>query len=334
MAPRARPRLVDVAELLSLAPSTVSRALAGSEGVSTATRERVVAAARELGYTVNPAASGLKRGQTLNIGLIAVMNHWYAGAVTSGADRVAAERGYDFVVVNSAGRRDESFLLERARRLGTRVDGALIVDVTPDGGLLERLIDAVAKPVVLMGCEAAGVSSVLVDNRAIGASAGDHLRDLGHDAATVFALANPTPWAYNNSSARAAGFSAAMGPDRPVTTTYLPPEDRAARQRAILDLTEDSTAVFCSSDALAIETVALLRQAGRDVPGRVSVIGVDDHPLAQPVGLTTVAQAPEAMGEIATARLLAEIVDGAGTHTTTVGTELVVRQTTGPADAG
>ena len=93
MAPRARPRLVDVAELLSLAPSTVSRALAGSEGVSTATRERVVAAARELGYTVNPAASGLKRGQTLNIGLIAVMNHWYAGAVTSGADRVAAELG-------------------------------------------------------------------------------------------------------------------------------------------------------------------------------------------------------------------------------------------------
>ena len=90
MAARDRPRLVDLAERLDVAPSTVSRALAGSSSVSRRTRERVLRAARELGYTPNLTASGLKRGQTLNIGLISVMSYWYAGAVASGADRVAA----------------------------------------------------------------------------------------------------------------------------------------------------------------------------------------------------------------------------------------------------
>lgn len=266
----------------------------------------------------------------LNIGLIAVMNHWYAGAVTSGADRVAADRGYDFVVMNSAGRSDEDLLIDRARRLGTRVDGALIIDVNPDSGLLDRLIEAVAVPVVTLGCKTDDVSAVLVDNPAIGAMSACHLYDLGHRSAAVLTLAPPSPSAMNNGLIRARGFTEAFGGPSATTVTALSRDERDERQRQILQATSGVSAVFCTSDALAIETVALLRQAGRDIPGDVAVIGVDDHPLAQPIGLTTVQQSPESMGEAATELLLERMLTVTPTKTVYAETRLVERQTTGP----
>lgn len=333
MAPNARrPRLVDIAARLDVAPSTVSRALAGSDSVSSRTRARVEQAAREMGYKGNPAASGLKRGQTMNIGLVAVMNHWYTGAVTAGADRVAAELGYDFVVVSSAAGAGEHLLLERAGRLGTRVDGALIVDVTTEHDVLDRLIEALAVPVVLLGGEAQGVSSVQVDNLDIGARAAAHLSSLGHRDAVVLALEPPSSTAANHGAQRAGGFRCDFGSSK-VEAVFLSREDREDRQSKILAHTVGVTAVFCASDALAIETVSLLREAGRSVPGDVSVVGVDDHPLSQPIGLTTVAQSPEAMGEAAAEQLLAEIAGQADPLAQIVETNLVTRTSTAPPPA-
>lgn len=263
--------------------------------------------ARELGYIVNPVASGLKRGRTLNIGLVAVMNHWYAGAVTSGIDRVAADCGYDFVVMNSGGGSDEELLFERARRLGTRVDGVLILDVAPEQGALARLIESLAVPVVTLGCSVPGVVSVRVDNHEIGGLAAGHLRELGHDEAAVLTFEPPTATAIDNGRLRAAGFAAAFGGSSRVTR--LGRTDHSVRRDLILDATDGVSSVFCTSDALAIETVALLGQHGRNVPDDVSVVGVDDHPLSLPLGLTTIAQCPEMMGDAAT-HLLVELMNG------------------------
>ena len=128
-----------------------------------------------MGYSVNPVASGLKRGQTSSIGLIAVMSYWYSGAVTSGADRVAAAHNYDFVVMNAVGGIDREVLIQRARRLGQRVDGALAIDIS-EGELLEELIAALGVPVVTIGCQSPSVSSVLVDNHEIARLAAVHIR--------------------------------------------------------------------------------------------------------------------------------------------------------------
>lgn len=254
-----------------------------------------------MGYSVNPVASGLKRGKTSSIGLVAIMSYWYSGAVTSGADRVAAAHGYDFVVMNAVGGLDRELLIQRARRLGQRVDGALVVDIG-EGELLDELIDSLGVPVVTIGCRSNATSSVVVDNLEIGALAARHLLALGHTSAVVLSPENPSPLAIDNARTRSDGFSHAFGPR---AARQIVPVATEGRQQAILDGVGQRTAVFCTTDALAIEVIAVLREAGRPVPDEVSVIGVDDHPLAEAVGLTTIAQEPEAMGERATTMVIA-----------------------------
>lgn len=332
MTPRERPRLVDLARRLGVAPSTVSRALAGSTAISESTRERVLAVARDMGYSVNPVASGLKRGHTSSIGLIAVMSYWYSGAVTSGADRVAADHGYDFVVMNAVGGLDRELLVQRARRLGQRVDGALVIDIE-EGPLLDEILEALAVPVVTIGCRTPSVPAVLVDNDEIGALAARHLRALGHEHAVTLWPENPSPLAYDNAQVRAAGFVDAFGPT--AASCRVPIASMDERRGTILRDLGDATAVFCATDALAIEVIAALRECGRSVPNDVSVIGVDDHPLAAAVGLTTVAQEPEAMGELATAMVIAA-AQGARNEPEAVShtVQLVERHTSGPPSGG
>jgi DNA-binding LacI/PurR family transcriptional regulator len=333
MRPQPRPRLVDLADRLNVAPSTVSRALAGSKSVSAATRKRVIEVARDMGYSVNPVASGLKRGQTSSIGLIAVMSYWYSGAVTSGSDRVAAAHDYDFVVMNAVGGIDREVLIQRARRLGQRVDGALAIDIR-EGELLEDLIDALGVPVVTIGCQSPSVSAVLVDNEEIARQAAAHLRSLGHQRAAALWPQNPSPLAFDNALVRADAFTTAFGSEG-TRRQMIPSGASSTRRGVILEAATNVSAIFCATDALAIETIATLRDAGRPVPDDVSVIGVDDHPLAEALGLTTIAQEPEAMGELATAMVIAAAQGkGAPREVVEHGVRLVARRTSGSFASG
>lgn len=300
----ARARLVDVAALAEVAPSTASRALAGSSAIAPATVERVQAAAAELGYLTNLAAAGLKRGRTLNIGLLAIMSYWYAGAVTSGADRVAAQHGYDFVVVNSGDGTNPDLLLERARRLGQRVDGALIVDLE-EGPLLDKTLEALGVPAVTVGCQAPNNAAVLVDNLAIGGAAARHMSDLGHERAVVLTVENPSPFAFDNQVVRAEGFAETFPGTSHVAR--VPSGNHDLRRRSIREACTGVTAVFCISDELAIEASAVLTDAGWRVPAEISVMGVDDHPLAGPLGLTTIEQQPNKIGQAAAELLLEQL---------------------------
>ena len=76
--------------------------------------------------------------------------------------------------------------------------------------------------------------------------------------------------------------------------------------RVLLSRRPDLDAVFCANDLMAAGALRVLREAGRDVPGDVSVVGFDDAPLAQSTHppLTTVHQSPEQMGREMVALLL------------------------------
>jgi DNA-binding LacI/PurR family transcriptional regulator len=103
----------------------------------------------------------------------------------------------------------------------------------------------------------------------------------------------------------------------------------------LLGDTVPPTAVFAESDEMALGALRTLRSAGLPVPGRVSVVGVDDHELAAAVELTTVAQPVREQGAAA-ARALLETLAGIGsTQDTVLPTRLVVRHSTAPpSDAG
>lgn len=102
----------------------------------------------------------------------------------------------------------------------------------------------------------------------------------------------------------------------------------AAAMRSILDQGLSLDAVLAGSDRIARGAIEVLRQAGRDVPADVSVIGYDDHPTAVGLSpaLTTIAQPMHAQGE--TACLLAQdMVEGATARTILLPTELKERET-------
>ncbi len=304
---RPRVRLVDVAAYLGVAPSTVSRALAGAGAIPQATRDRVKQAADELGYRANPAAAGLKRGVTFNLGLITSLGgSWYSGALAAGADRAAAEAGYDFVVATADEIDGRSGLLRRGERLGQRVDGVVIVDVNDANGLLDRLVEKVAVPVVTVGCRHAEWPSLEIDNHRVGFEAGKHLSTLGHRSVVVLGLETPNEMSIDNTSERIAGFVKGASYSAVMRST-LSRNSPAERRSEIVAATAAATAVFCTSDELAIEVVAVLTRNGRRVPDEIAVIGVDDHPLAEAVGLTTVGQNPAAIGRDAATILMAQI---------------------------
>jgi DNA-binding LacI/PurR family transcriptional regulator len=108
-------------------------------------------------------------------------------------------------------------------------------------------------------------------------------------------------------------------------------EGGAAAMAALMDRPTLPTAVVAEYDELAIGAVRTLRRASIPVPGRLSVVGVDDHEMASVVDLTTVSQPVQEQGSVA-ARLLLDILDdGATTASTEVvlPTRLVVRGSTG-----
>jgi DNA-binding LacI/PurR family transcriptional regulator len=138
-------------------------------------------------------------------------------------------------------------------------------------------------------------------------------------------------------SARLAGFHRALAdagvpvaPDLEVAADFtVNGSVRAARR--LLDRPDPPTAVFAASDEMAIGVLRAARQLGVRVPEDVSVIGIDDHEMAEIFDLTTVAQPVHEQGRIAAEQVLT----GLGGHPpepqqVVLPTRLVVRGTTAP----
>ena len=133
---------------------------------------------------------------------------------------------------------------------------------------------------------------------------------------------------------RLAGWIDGLGGIKPVVGFVDPYGDNSA---AIADLLRRvrPTAVLCVTDLVAAQTLAVAADLGLDVPGELSVVGFDDHPVAAGLGLTTVAQDVDAKGRAA-ARLLRQAMahrsDAVAPEPADVllPVRLVVRRSTGP----
>ena len=115
------PTIEDVATAAGVSVATVSRALRGLDNVATSTREKVRAAADELGYRAHPAASKLAAGSSKTIGVaVANIAGWYCAQVIGGVEAVLAESGYEVLVVGVAGPEARSRFISDIRRMHRR----------------------------------------------------------------------------------------------------------------------------------------------------------------------------------------------------------------------
>ncbi len=324
----------DVGRLAGVSHQTVSRVLNGSPRVRPETRQRVIAAMRELGYRPNSIARALATGRTKMLGVVGFDTTLYGPAsVLFGIERAAHEEGYLMMVASlkALNRASVSDAIERLRVRG--VDGILVI--APD---LESA-DAVRRtpsdvPLVAAEAGPADVLSVVaVDQYAGAVSATRHLLDLGHQ--TVWHISGPSDWL--ETQERIDGWRATLESARSVPPPLLV-GDWTARsgydlgRRLAAD--RDVTAVFAANDQMALGVLRAMHEAGRAVPEQVSVVGFDDIPEAPffTPSLTTVRQDFIEVGSRSLLALVRSIETGDRVVADSrVPTELVIRASTAVA---
>ena len=327
--------MVDIARIAGVSLATASRALSNAPGVAAATRERVLAAAEDLSYVVSPEASRLSGGSTRRVAVVVPhISRWFFGAMLEALESVLREADLDVLLYTVGNAADSHSFFERlpARR---KVD-AVVVLAFPVSEAERHRLDLMGVSIVAAGGQSAAYPYVSIDDEVAGRQAMDHLIFLGHRRIAMIAAIDPkeTRWpavpfrsqAYY-SALRDAGIAA--DPSL-VTTVDWGGLQGAEAMSQLLSLREPPTAIYAHSDEVAVGAMRTMRRAGLRIPEDISVIGIDDHPLAELTDLTTVSQPVRQQGLLA-GRMVLGLLQGEDVERAiTVPTQLVIRRSTGP----
>ncbi len=290
---------------------TVSRALSGDAHVEAATRQRVQAAVKELGYQPNVAARNLARATSLHIGLLynnpsaAYLNELLVGVLEQ-----SSQAGSQ-IVLEKCGVRNERAAIDRLVRDG--VGGIILPPPLSDSNIaLEALLTANIPFVsVATGRPEAEGLSVSINDEEAAAAMTRYLLSLGHkDIGFIIGAQNQTV-----SAQRQAGFETALReanvPVRPewVKQGSFTYRSGLVAAEQILETAKRPTAIFASNDDMAAAAIAVAHRLHLDVPKDLTIVGFDDTPLATTIwpALTTVRQPVAAMARKALELLLEEI---------------------------
>ncbi len=329
--------MAEVAEIAGVAESTVSRAIAGSNRVSAATKERILRLIEESGYRINSRARSLRTQETLTIEVVIAISEsnrqhfsdpFFSQIIASIGDALA-ENGYDL-------------LLSRARPWGEgaladtlavkRADGAIIIGQGRDPDALNRYAER-HRNVVVWGARIPGKTYAVVgsDNMVGGALAGKHLIKNGRRRLIFLGDVNHVEVGLRHAGLVTSLTGAGVASDQ--TLMLSMPFDSASAYEATRRLFENGIhhdAIFAASDLMAIAAISALSDLGVRVPEDVAVIGYDDIALANYVtpGLTTIRQDTAAGGRKLVETML-RILAGGEPADVTLPTELVIRQSCG-----
>lgn len=305
----------DVARRAGVGRGTVSRVLNNRANVDPATRERVLAAIRELDFVPNRTARrlSLRRTQTIAV-IIPYLSRPSAIERFRGIEVALAAASYDPIVFNiETPERREAVFRELPRP--ERVDGLIIVSISPRSAELERILRA-GLPTVLVDAHHRSLPRIVGNDVLGGRLAAQHVIGLGHRRIAFLGDYSRTPLAFTSSRLRLMGVRAALN----AAGLSLPPgyvgtgehSRRRAAELATRMLTTPTppTAIVCASDTQAAGVLEAIGHLGLRVPADVSVTGYDDLELADHLGLTTIHQPLFESGLRAVERLL-RLLDGA-----------------------
>jgi DNA-binding LacI/PurR family transcriptional regulator len=326
--------MADVAGLAGVSPQTVSRVVNDSGYVGRVTRERVLAAMRELSYRPNSAARALVTGRSNTLGVVSIDTTLFGPAsILLGVERAAHAHGY-FVSIASLESLDGADVVNAVERLERQnVEGILIN--AGQGGIAHELGGVTTSvPIVALEEEASSTIPIVAVDQFTGAVAATRLLlDLGHS--TVWHIAGPADW--DSGRRRLDGWrttlqDAGVAPPPPLFGDWSPGAGYELGRQLAAD--PDVTAIFVANDQMALGVLRALHLAGREVPRDISVIGFDDIPEARYLTppLTTVRQDFDEVGRQSLLLLLQAIdPDAEASPRVTVTPELIVRESTGSA---
>jgi DNA-binding LacI/PurR family transcriptional regulator len=316
--------IADVAKAAGVSKSTASRALSGHGYVSDETRARVERAASALGFVPSLTAASLVTGQSRNVGVVTpFINRWFFAEVLEGIESALISAGYDLTLYRLTADPEQRQRVFNYFLVRKRVDAVIAVSIalTPtEVGMLHAL----NKPIIGIGGAIDGISTLSIDDFEAARMATDHVIGLGHSRIMHLGGDLGPQMDFRVHANRLAGFRDALtaagidSQDDVRAAAFTIPGGHSTALNVLADPRTRPTAIVAGSDEIAIGVILAARQLGIQVPQQLSVVGIDDHDLAELFGLTTVRQEPAQQGNLAVELVMEELahptIDAAKEH--------------------
>ena len=325
----------DVALKAGVSAATVSRVLNDTHYIADETKKRVLDVVKELNYFKNVHARRLATGQSDLFGLvISEITNPFFPEIIRGFQAAAWDNGFDVLLLNTeySGARVEAVI---GKLVESDVRGVAIMTSSIDPGATAPLINAGIGVVFCNFCSADKlVSNIFIDYSRGILQAIEHVVSLGHRRAAVIAGPEGNRTASNIKQALITGLNKKGLKPYPAISSNYRVDAGASAVQDILSTPEIPTVIFCGSDLIAMGAMNALQEAGVKVPEDVSIVGIDNLPFAfltRPP-LTTVSVPREELGVSAFNALdkMLQLKRRKGAEYT-LETELVIRESTGPA---
>ena len=326
----------DVAEMLGVSKSTVSRAINGNSGVGDELRKKVLDLVDEIGYKPNTIAQSLSRGRVNIVALILgdIRNPFYADLAFN-IQRILNSHGYMVMVFNSEYdvQREIEFL-----KLTIQFNFAGLILITAQTEIVEDMLHSMDVPMVLVNRILPSYTgdSVLTDNFQAGYMAVMHLLELGHKHIGFVR----GPGVSSASSQRFEGYRQALRNfSLPFNEEYVYESDLKMEtgitlaRNFVKDLKVRPSAMVVVNDMTAIGFIDGCRENGLSIPEDLSIVSFDDIEFSAMKGieLTTISQHVDKMSEHAARLMLKQLEEkDAKPERVILVPTLVIRKTTGP----
>jgi DNA-binding LacI/PurR family transcriptional regulator len=305
----------DIAQLLKLSVSTVSRAMRNSSEIKPATRQMVQELAAELRYSPNPIALSLKEKKSKIIGVIVpeIANNFCASTI-AGIEDIAYSRGYHVVIFQSHERYDREVI--NTRLLNSRRMEGLIISLSNETNTFDHLNETVEKgiPIVMFDrvCDDIDTHKVVVNDYYGAYQATEHLIQEGYHRIAHITIAQFLSITQN----RLNGYSDALKKyNLPLRKDWIVHCDFNSTEieqsiRRLFSGPDKPDAILASVERLATACMNVLRDMNLRIPEDVALVGFSDNPinhlLAPP--LTAVRQPTFNIGQKA-AELLIDLIE-------------------------
>ena len=296
----------DVAHRLNVSEATVSLAYNNSPLVNAKTKEKVLEAGRELGYTPNSIAKNLATSKSNTIGIIIPDVHivFYADLLKV-VDRIAFENGYDVLVgISNDNPETEEKLIQSF--VGKRIEGVLVVPTnkaTPSFWAYQRTLKNYRIPVVYLSSNVKDANDImcvmsdLVDgtSRLV-----EYLLEQGHRDIVFIGGDSTFPTTYLRRKGFVQAFEKAgveCKKEFLLSCDNIHYKDAVIATQKLINSKMNFTAICAMNDEMALGVVNTLMNAGYKVPGDISVVGYDNtiFSVVSAVPITTMDQNLEQM---------------------------------------
>jgi DNA-binding LacI/PurR family transcriptional regulator len=332
-----RPTIADIASRAGVTKAAVSFALNGQPGVSSVTRERILAIADEIGFQPNSAARALSDGRAGAYGLIIDRPARRLGVETffqqliAGIQAELAE-AHQALLFTVAEDQAAELALYRSWWAQRRVDGVFLVDLQI-GDQRVAVLEELRLPAVVIGGPGGtgSLPAVWHDDAVATRAAVSHLTGLGHRK--IARVAGPSRFWHTKTRNDAFTATAQESGAEPVCaeTDYTGARGAAAT-RQLLGQAGPPTAILYDNELMAVSGLAVAQSMGIDVPAELSIVAWDDSSLCEVVHppLTALSRDIAAYG-VSAARVLAQVARGGqAAHTEVPASRLTLRASTAP----